>query len=195
MTSAALIFFSPAWPRSLLARFGRDMGPAPLDDKPTSLPSPPAFAAIALYVVVQVALPPSHFVYPGAVLWNEDGMRFAWHVMIREKHGAVTFIAEIDGNKRVEVPPSTYLTWRQEREMGGQPDLILQLARHVGDDLHRRGYHRVRVFAETSVSLNGRPPKPMIDPMVDLLRVHDVGPREWVLSEPREAPPIIQPLR
>ena len=29
----------------------------------------------------------------------EDGMRFAWHVMIREKHGSVNFIVELDGTR------------------------------------------------------------------------------------------------
>jgi len=192
MTSAALIFFAPSWPRRLL-RLHRATEPEP-QSRDRALPSRRATIVIAIYVVVQLALPLRHIAYPGAVLWNEDGMRFAWHVMIREKHGAVTFIAEADG-KRVEVPPSTYLTWRQEREMAGQPDLILQLARKIGADLKARGVGTVRVFAEVSVSLNGRAPVPMIDPTVDLLSIHDVGTRSWVLPAPLNSPPIIQPLR
>ena len=121
--------------------------------------------AIAIYVVVQLALPLRHLVYPGDVLWNEDGMRFAWHVMIREKHGSVTFVARFADGKRLEVPPSNYLTWRQEREMGGQPDLILQLARHIGRDLRARGYRDVRAargHARSRSTAARRPP--MIDP-------------------------------
>lgn len=191
MTSSALVFFDPSWPRMLARRVGRaSEAPAP-PDRELALPSRPARIAIALYVALQVALPLRHLVYPGAVLWNEDGMRFAWHVMIREKHGAVTFIAELDG-KRVEVPPSTYLTWRQEREMAGQPDLILQIARRIGRDLRARGFRDVRVFADTHVSLNGRAPHPMIDPSVDLLSVRDLGPRDWVLPPPPEPPPVIK---
>ena len=189
MTSAALIFFSPAWPR----RFVKASAPGAPSD-PLSLPSRRARIAITTWVIVQIALPLRHVVYPGNVLWNEDGMRFAWHVMIREKHGAVTFIAEVDG-QRVEVPPSTYLTWRQEREMAGQPDLILQLARKIGADMHARGIHHVRVFAETEVSLNGRAPAPLIDPNVDLLSIRDLGTRDWVLPAPLTEPPVIQPLR
>jgi vitamin K-dependent gamma-carboxylase len=204
MTSAALIFFSPSWPRHLLRRLGVSatnlVAEPKLDDTSSvevarQLPSPLARAAIALYVLVQIALPLRHHLYAGPVLWNEDGMRFAWHVMIREKSGAVTFIAEVDGGKRVEVPPSTYLTWRQEREMGGQPDLILQLAHHIGRDLRARGHHDVHVFAETSVSLNGRRARAMIDPHVDLLSVDDLGPRDWVLPGPPEPPAIVRPLR
>jgi vitamin K-dependent gamma-carboxylase len=197
MTSAALIFFSPSWPRMLVRRIGL----ATLAE-PSGASTPPlsprmrrlATTAIAVHVVIQLALPLRHFVYPGAVLWNEDGMRFAWHVMIREKHGAVTFVAELDGGKRLEIPPSTYLTWRQEREMAGQPDLILQLARRIGRDLTAQGHHDVRVFAVTTVSLNGRTPAPLIDPDVNLLDVRDVGPRDWVLPEPTTRPPTVLPL-
>ncbi len=204
MTSAALIFFAPSWPRTLL-RFvgvrsrriddstaiasdtGRELGGA--------LPSRLALVAIALHVVLQIALPLRHHAYPGAVLWNEDGMRFAWHVMIREKHGAVTFIVELDGGKRVEVPPGTYLTWRQEREMAGQPDLIVQLAHHIGRELSAEGHRDIRVFAETAVSLNGRRPRSMLDPHVDLLSIDDVGARSWVMPAPPEPPAIVRSLR
>jgi hypothetical protein len=197
MTSAALIFFSPSWPRRVLARIGLTRFA-----QPTGGPTPPlsprvrriVTIAIAIHVVVQLALPLRHHVYPGAVLWNEDGMRFAWHVMIREKHGAVTFVAELDGGKRLEIPPSAYLTWRQEREMAGQPDLILQLAHRIGRDLVARGHRDVRVRAITSVSLNGRAAAPLIDPSVDLLQTRDVGPRDWVLASPEGDPPKILPI-
>lgn len=79
--------------------------------------------------------------------------------------------------------------------MAGQPDLILQLARKIGADLRARGYRHVRVYAETTVSLNGRRPTPLIDPGVDLLSIQDVGPRDWVLPPPLNNPPVIQPLR
>jgi vitamin K-dependent gamma-carboxylase len=198
MTSAALIFFAPDWPRTLLARIGLSRFAGPASDRALPPLSPPTrrvvTIAIAAHIVVQLAVPLRHAAYPGAVLWNEDGMRFAWHVMIREKHGSVTFIAELDGGKRLEIPPSAYLTWRQEREMAGQPDLILQLARRIGADLAAQGHRDVRVHAMTSVSLNGRAPAPLIDPSVDLLRVRDLGARDWVLEEPHSEPPVIRPL-
>ena len=79
--------------------------------------------------------------------------------------------------------------------MAGQPDLILQLARHIGNELAASGHRHVRIYAETSVSLNGRAPAPLIDPTVDLLSITDIGPRHWVLPAPTEPPPIVQPLR
>ncbi len=188
MTTSALILFSPSWPRRLLRR------PAPvIEAPPFAPPRRIAIYAIAIHVVLQLALPLRHVLYPGGVLWNEDGMRFAWHVVVREKQGSVTFIARFATGKRLEVPPTKYVTPRQEREMAGQPDLILQLARRVAADLEARGYRDFTLHAETQVSLNGRAPHPMIDPEVDLRGVTDVGARGWVLPEPEEPPPTLSP--
>jgi hypothetical protein len=198
MTSSALIFFSPGWPRSLVARLGkaRWAKPAPqLGPEHAGAPSRLVVIAIALHVTLQVALPLRHHIYPGSVLWNEDGMRFAWHVLVREKHGKVTFVCRFADGKRLEVPAHNYLTPRQEREMSGQPDLILQLAHEIGRDLTAKGYGDFRVHAITAVSLNGRAPAPMIDPDVDLLEVSDVGERTWVLPAPDGPPPTVLPLR
>lgn len=192
MTSSALIFFSPSWPRRLVARFGRQLPPTaggPAGERIRR----PVLALVALHVVLQLALPLRHYVYPGDVLWNEDGMRFAWHVVVREKHGSIMFVARFADGRSLEVPPNNYLTGRQEREMAGQPDLILQLAHHIGDELRRRGYPPFTLHAITRVSLNGRPPQPMIDPAVDLLQIRDVGPRTWVLPGPTTPPARIGP--
>lgn len=187
MTSSALIFFDPSWPRRLLRRSIPPVA-ARLDP-----PSRLALYAIALHVTLQIVLPLRHLFYPGDVLWNEDGMRFAWHVMIREKHGSVMFVARFADGRELQVPPNNYLTWRQEREMGGQPDLVLQLARHIGDELRAKGHRDFTLHAITRVSLNGRAPIAMIDPAVDLLSVRDVGARDWVLPAPTTAPSVIRP--
>lgn len=193
MTSAALIFFSPSWPRRLFSK----LGPPPrcsIDATQRTLPRRRVAIVIAIYAVIQIGLPLRHHVYPGDVLWNEDGMRFAWHVMIREKQGSVMFVARFRDGKQLEVPPNNFLAWRQEREMGAQPDLILQLAHHVGDVLRARGYRDFTLHAITKVSLNGRAPSALIDPSVDLLSVRDLGARTWVLPAPESAPPQIRPL-
>ncbi|HEY5936595.1 MAG TPA: HTTM domain-containing protein, partial [Kofleriaceae bacterium] len=198
MTSSALIFFPPAWPRRVLARIGPlarfATTPPGTEDVPVR-PRRAVVVVIAAYVALQIALPLRHVVYPGPVLWNEDGMRFAWHVLVREKHGSVTFVAAWPDGKRLEVPVHSYLTPRQEREMGGQPDLILQLGKAIGRDLEQRGYRGFQIHAITRVSLNGRPAVPMIDEAVDLRAIDDLGPRTWVLPAPTMPPPQLQPLR
>src|SRR5690606_8670739 len=109
------------------------------------------------YCAVQVALPFRYLAYGGNVLWHEQGMRFSWRVMVRVKGGGTTFIVR---NKQTgaewHVSPREYLNPQQEAEMSSQPDLILQLAHHIQEDLDRRGMGPVEVRADSRVTLNGR---------------------------------------
>ncbi|MBA3456536.1 MAG: HTTM domain-containing protein [Deltaproteobacteria bacterium] len=182
MTSSALIFFSPSWPRRLFRL------PAVEVKGRADAPRRWVIATVAAFVIIQLALPLRHLVLPGNVVWNERGIRFAWHVLIREKHGAVTFIAELGDNKQLEIPAHNYLTPRQEREMSGQPDLIVQLAHHIAADLRAKGYPVVAIRARTQVSLNGRAPVPMIDPSIDLVTA---ATDRWILPEPPGPPPHV----
>lgn len=185
MTTSALILFSPSWPRRLV----KQLRPHPtLPNRPPGMLPRSVILAVVVYALVQIVLPLRHLIYPGPVLWNEDGMRFAWHVMVREKHGSVMFVARFSDGRALQVPPNNYLTWRQEREMATQPDLILQLAHHIGDDLRAKGHRDFSLHAVTSVSLNGRAPVAFIDAEVDLLRVRDLGPRWWVSTPPATRP-------
>ena len=193
MTTSALIFFAPSWPRELAAWLRRRPQPAPAATGAAALPAPrvaPRWLGVLLgvHVVVQLALPLRHHLYPGDVLWNEDGARFAWQVMVREKHGSVTFVAHLADGRRLEVPPRRYLTARQEREMAGQPDLIAQLARRIAADLRADGHAGVEIRVESAVSLDGRDPVALIEPAVDLARVHDLGARWWVTAAPSQPP-------
>jgi hypothetical protein len=141
------------------------------------------------FVVVQIGMPLRHLAYPGSVLWNEQGMRWAWKVLVREKNGAVTFVVTKPNGRRELVEPRAYLTEAQAREMSGQPDLILQLAHRIADDFRRKGEGPVEVRAEARVSLNGRRPKLLLDPTVDLATIDDgLATARWILPEPTERP-------
>ncbi len=188
MTAFALAFFPTSWPRQWVARIG-SRTPPPLLKRSKPLGSY-ALCLWAFFLAVQVAMPLRHYFYPGNVLWNEDGMRFSWKVMIREKHGSVDFRVRLkDSERDVRISPRKYLTRRQEREMAGQPDLILQLAHHIGRQFQSAGHKGVSVFADTQTSLNGRKSQPLVDPEVDLMLVdNSLRPSSWVLPAPQEAP-------
>lgn len=153
-------------------------------------------ALAAIYVAIQIALPLRSRLYDGDVSWHERGMRFSWRVMVREKNGSITYVVE---NPRTgltrHVSPSAYLTRVQERELSGQPDLILQLAHHIRDDFDARGLGPVEVYADAPVSLNGRRARPLIDPRIDLAQVADsIGAAPWIMPGPSEAPPRLRPI-
>lgn len=189
MIVSATLFFDADWPR----RWVRLM-PVPPPVRVPALRNRLAMIAIACWVVFHAAFPLRHLLYPGTVLWNEEGMRFAWKVMLREKSGSVTYrVRDVESGREWSVTPMRYLTWRQAREMSGQPDLIAQLAREIGADFARRGHANVEVRADALVSLNGRAAAPLIDPTVDLLTVRSgLSRKNWVLPAPTE-PPIARP--
>ncbi|MFW6050744.1 MAG: HTTM domain-containing protein [Myxococcota bacterium] len=146
-------------------------------------------AAVALYCLFQLVMPLRAHAYGGDVLWHEQGMRWSWRVMVREKQGSVTYHVRLPDGRSTQVSPCRYLSQRQEREMAGQPDLILQLAHRIAEDFRARGHGEVEVRAEALVSLNGRPPEPMIDSTVDLTKVSDgVAKAAWILPAPSGAP-------
>lgn len=200
MSLAALVFFEPDWPRRLLSRLGLIMRAATDARGADATAGLRRFggataAAVIVYCAFQVLMPLRVLAYPGNVLWNEQGMRFSWRVMVREKHGAITYrVHDPDSGRDFEVGPGRYLNLRQEGEMSGQPDMILQLAHHIADDFAGRGMPHAQVRADAHVSLNGRPPVAMIDPDVDLARVRDgVARADWILPAPADPPIALRP--
>lgn len=202
MMLSALIFFPVDWPRRLLARVLRKThAPADhqraVDAAPAIMAGPRlgwarklSFATMLIYCLLQALVPLRHYLYAGDVAWNEEGMRFSWKVMLREKHGSITYYVRFpDTGKVLQVTPRQYLDARQEREMAGQPDLILQLAHHISDDFRGRGLGKVEVRAEALVSLNGRPAELLLDPERDLTRISDgLAPKDWILPAPDTRP-------
>ena len=155
-----------------------------------------ATTAVLLFCAVQFLLPLRHWAYPGTVLWHEQGMRFSWRVMLREKSGSIDYRV-VDANGRtVFVSPHRYLTMQQYREMAAQPDMILQLAHRIRDDYDARGVGPVKVYADSLVSLNARPAQRMIDPEANLAAIVDSTRRaNWILPPPVDPPPLLTRLR
>jgi vitamin K-dependent gamma-carboxylase len=193
MTLAASVFFEADWPRrwfssSSTSSLSTTPGPATgtvdwpvLDAKLRA-----GLALAVVYLVLQVALPLRANLYGGNVSWHEQGMRFSWRVMTREKNGSLTYrVRDPLTGREWHVPPRTYLTSLQERELAVQPDLILQLAKVIAQDFAARGKPGVQVFADARVSLNGRPAALLVLPTVDLARLDDgVSPKAWIAPGP-----------
>ena len=200
MILAATVFFAPDWPRRLLARFVRG-APARAPTASSAAGAPPrvprtTLLLAGLYGALQLLLPLRFLAYGGNVRWHEQGMRFSWRVMVREKNGSLTYVVHSPALGRTwQVAPGRYLTPNQEREISGQPDLILQLAHHIARDFARRGYGPVEVRAEALVSLNGRPSTRLVDPRVDLASVRDgLAKASWILPAPDDPPPHTRPI-
>lgn len=183
MIVSSLIFFDEDDYRGLARRI------MPSRHVPVLHPSTPAklpFLAgtvLVTFFAFQVLMPIRYLLYPGNVLWTEEGFRFSWRVMLVEKAGYVTFfVRDPETNRQWTINPDTYLTLQQEKQMSFQPDMILQFA-HFIDDLYRQqGYVDVEVRAEAYVSFNGRASRLLIDPEVDLsAQSVSLLHKDWIL--------------
>ena len=181
MMAALPIFFDPSWPR-------RRAVAAPADPAPP-LGRAPALAGALL--AVQAALPWRHLLYPGNVLWTEQGFRFSFSVMLMEKAGTADFrVRDPATGRTFLVAPSELLTPHQARMMATQPDMVLQLAQALRAEFVRRGIADPEVRVDAFASLNGRPLARLVDPAVDLGRLHDgLRPKPWILPAPTTPPP------
>jgi hypothetical protein len=188
MIGAALVFFPSDWPRRLVRRA------ASAPDVTFARPRRGFVALAVAFCALQALWPLRHRLYGGDVAWHEQGMRFSWKVMVREKNASVTYVVT-SGARTFYVEPRRYLTDRQEKEFASQPDLVLQLAHRIRDDFARDGHGPVEVRADVVASLNGRLSERMIDPSVDLARVSDgLGKAAWILPAPTSAPLHLRPV-
>lgn len=125
----------------------------PLFKKKMLLPS-----LVILFLVIQLILPLRHYFYPGSVLENEKGIRFAWHVMVMEKTGYVEYeITSNESGKTWKVLPSAELSLIQEKQMSHQKDMIIQYGQHLKNRYESKSGQTCRIIAKNWTSLNGRP--------------------------------------
>ena len=179
MIACGLLFFDGADYRRLLARLGSPLaGPVAVVRGPRWAPW-----LVVLFIAGQCLLPLRHWLYPGAAHWTEEGFRYAWQVMLVEKSGHAVFTMHDPASKRAwRVYPSEYLTPHQEGQMAFQPDMLLAFAHFLAAEFARQGVVGAEVRAEVFVSLNGRPPQRLVDPLVDLVRCEDsLRPKPWIL--------------
>lgn len=183
MIANAALFFGPDWPRRLLSR---PRAVAPARDRAPRRVHRLALGGFALYFAVQVLVPLRAHLYPGDVLWTEEGMRFSWRVMLVEKAGVARFVVTDRGTgQRWRIYPREFLTPRQEKMMSFQPEMIRQFAHHLAAEFERRGHRDVAVSAEVYVSFNGRRSAPLIDPGVDLsAQKFSLSHASWIESGP-----------
>ncbi len=196
MVIGVLNYFEPDWPRRLMPWLSQTFTPVAAPASRWTPRRTALVAAVGTFCLFQFLMPLRHWLYPGTVLWHEQGMRFSWRVMLREKSGALDYrVVTRDGLSEI-VSPYSYLTDQQYREMAAQPDMILFLAHRIRDDYNARGVGPVKVFADSVVSLNGRSGARLIDPAVDLAQVEDgLHVAAWITAPPTEPPPLMSRLR
>jgi vitamin K-dependent gamma-carboxylase len=200
-----LIFFEPDWPRRVWRSLSGQSGQTPqavpgsrdglTAAKPAALSPFTRRLTIGIltgWLAFQVLFPLRHFLYPGNVSWTEEGHRFSWQMMLRDKDSMAKFIVTDPASGKVwRVNSLDYLNSRQIRKMAGRPDMLLQFAHQLAREWETgKNLPGVEVRVETAVSLNGRPQVPLVDPDRNLATVsRDLGHADWILplTEPQPA--------
>jgi hypothetical protein len=190
MIGATLVFFPPDWPRRLL----RLKRPELQWSSPATLPLTTRqrllFTALFLYVTCHLLIPLRHLLYPGNVLWTEEGHLFAWHMMLRTKVTGVQVIVAKPVDRSVEyVDVTRWLSARQFDEMSHDPEMMREFAHFVRGQYQESGGADVEVHVVALSSLNGRKPQPLVDPTIDLAgQPRTIGHKPWIV-------PLREPFR
>jgi hypothetical protein len=137
---------------------------------------------IITFFIIQLIMPSRHMMYPGNIMWHEQGYRFSWRVMLMEKIGYSTFKIEQENGTYFYVKNEEHLTSYQEKQMSFQPDFILEYAHYLGEFYKKKGMDNIKVFADSFVSLNGRKSQRFVEPDINLLEIKDsFRNKEWIL--------------
>jgi vitamin K-dependent gamma-carboxylase len=175
------MFFDPSWPRKVPVL--RSFMPWGITSAPVYWPNNRVITyCLAVYVVIHLALPLRHLLYPGVTSWSEEGHMFAWRMMLRHKKGsALFFVQKKDNGQMTLVDPLQHITGRQYEDIIGKPDLILAFAHYLRDYYEKIWKGEVSVFASSRVGLNGRPKIEMIKPGTDLAKQErSLLPYQWI---------------
>lgn len=181
------IFFEPDWARRIFR--------IPEYPKSSATPSPGWRAEfitgfVVLYAAAQALIPLRHYLYPGPVVWTEEGHNFSWRMKLRSRWADTTFyLTDPNSGKRFEVDMRRFLSSRQIRKMSSKPDLILQFARLLKEKTAEEGITDVKITARCTVSINGREPKLFFDPDLDLAALpRSLAPKKWLYPFDSENP-------
>ena len=148
----------------------------------------PFITIFIIYFIVQIGLPLRHWFFKDDVLWTEEGHRLSWRMMLRAKSGRTTFkVIDAETNLQIPIQIEDYLSSKQLRTVSTKPDVIWQFAQRLKKMFADKG-RDVKIYANTSVRINGGELKELIDPNVDLgsVKWHPLKHSEWLRPSTQE---------
>jgi len=197
---ALVLFLEGGSVRGILTRMGYAAGTVQFPSVAFGLRSRWPLAFCTVYLLLQCLVPLRHWCYPGDVNWTEQGHEFSWRMKLRDKEGQIRFRVEDRATGRSDVLDfwalQDFLTVRQIRDVSCKPELAAQFARHLRARYIERGFVDPGIYADSLVSLNGRPYQPLLNPAVDLASLNEGRWRAaaWLLPlDPHAAPGLYPP--
>ncbi len=186
MLITSVLFFDPAQIRKLFFRNAlMDVSDPAVSVSPHNRRM--LNAGVISFISLMIILPLRPFLYPGSSHWTEEGHRLSWHMMLRSKSGTLTYkIIDPSTGAITNLNPNDVLPQKMARTMATRPDQIWQYAQRLKQEYIDKDMATPAIFAISSVSLNHRPWRPLIDPNTNLAEVpwHHIKPNSWVLQNP-----------
>ncbi len=103
---------------------------------------------------------------------------------IRDKDARATFFTvDPRTGEQAGIQPREYgLNYEQRLAMDGKPEMLVQFAHQVEEELSRQGRGDLEVRAVARASLNGRERQLLVDPEADLSsQGRSLAPSAWIL--------------
>ena len=137
---------------------------------------------LGIYFMIQLLVPFRHLAYPGWTTWHEQGHDFAWRMMLRQKTSIGQFIViHPETGEQRYADPADYLNNVQLKFMGN-PRTMLQFVHHLDQLVKSNAGFDPIITAKYEISLNGREPRALVDPTVDLSKIPVFEPSyRWVI--------------
>ena len=136
---------------------------------------------LGVYILIQLLVPFRHLTYPGWTTWHEEGHDFAWRMMLRQKTSIGQFnVTHPETREQRYADPSDYLNNVQLRFMGN-PRTMLQFVHHLDQLVKSNAGFDPIITVKYEISLNGREPRALVDPNLDLSNIPAYEPSyNWI---------------
>lgn len=207
--AATTMFLDPSWPRRFLGFFKRQkdkIWPVRIDPQNHKFPhqklTPFLLSFLCLWIIIQLFLPIRHFLIPGNVHWDRNGNLFAWQMMLISRRfgdGTKFYICankkDEEATCRKDYRQDSYLSLMPYTQLYMYPDLALQYAHQLAENVKKSGYDEVRVYGVVRKSISGRPYQNYWDPDIDLTKVERSFWKDDFLLPLKYDRPDIPPLK
>lgn len=190
MIGTLILFFPPEQVRKIFFKSKPPVNPELLPEASFSerpLQHKIVLVVLGLHFLIQLILPLRHHAFQDSVMWNEEGHRYAWRMMLRAKTGSVTFrIINNETGKEYFVQPTEYVTPKQAWSLAIHPDMLWQFVQVIKKDYAANGITDISIYARSRVRVNKGEYHTLIDPEYDLAKAkwHYFKHSEWILPEP-----------
>lgn len=190
MIFALLLFIDPATFRTAISKWAPSKEPQ--KKKAATIEESVKFnkhqqltiACLSIYISFQLLFPFRHLLYRGNPSWTARGSKFSWRMKIHSKKPDIRFFARSSAKDSLrEINVGAIINSMQRYHLGEDPVMIVQFAHYIGAELNDRGFQNPEVYAHTKISLNGRPPYPIVDSTVNLLKLehHLFKADNWII--------------